>query len=229
MTISWSELAKFDYWNNIEYLEREWTITEVYNFMDKVDEIINLSQKYKLESVTIQAQEMSAKSLYKLSRFHEAFSLYSKCIDFHENNNNLLKIIEMNNRLGVCLYTIDLEESYRYQYKAFDLLESIDKSVYNIRLRVEVVYCIALYHARKEDFNCAQEYLDSVINLYREDDDLKIKISILKGNILLRQNNHKTALDILEKLINLDKELIAQYEYMIYNNIGVCFYFKTTR
>ena len=48
MTISWSELAKFDYWNNIEYLEREWTLTEVYNFMDKVDEIINLLSKENL-------------------------------------------------------------------------------------------------------------------------------------------------------------------------------------
>ena len=48
MTISWSELAKFDYWNNIEYLEREWRLTEVYNFMDKVDEIIDLLSKENL-------------------------------------------------------------------------------------------------------------------------------------------------------------------------------------
>ena len=48
MTISWSEVAKFDYWNNIEYLEREWTLTEVYNFMDKVDEIIDLLSKENL-------------------------------------------------------------------------------------------------------------------------------------------------------------------------------------
>ena len=42
MSISWSETAKLDYWNNIEYLEREWSLTEVYNFMDKVDELIDL-------------------------------------------------------------------------------------------------------------------------------------------------------------------------------------------
>ena len=48
MTISWSEPAKFDYWNNIEYLEREWTIIEVYNFMDKVDELIDLLTKENL-------------------------------------------------------------------------------------------------------------------------------------------------------------------------------------
>ncbi len=36
MAISWSELAKIDYWDNIEYLENEWSLTEVYIFMDKV-------------------------------------------------------------------------------------------------------------------------------------------------------------------------------------------------
>ncbi len=44
-TISWSEPAKIDYWNNIEYLEREWTLKEVYNFMDMVDELIDLLTK----------------------------------------------------------------------------------------------------------------------------------------------------------------------------------------
>ncbi len=42
MIIEWSEPAKIDYWNNIKYLENNWTITEVYNFMDKVDELIIL-------------------------------------------------------------------------------------------------------------------------------------------------------------------------------------------
>lgn len=45
MTIHWSELAKIDYWKNIEYLEREWTLNEVYIFMDKVNEIIELLSK----------------------------------------------------------------------------------------------------------------------------------------------------------------------------------------
>lgn len=45
MTIHWSELAKIDYWKNIEYLEKEWTLNEVYSFMDKVNEIIELLSK----------------------------------------------------------------------------------------------------------------------------------------------------------------------------------------
>lgn len=44
----WSEPAKIDYWSNIDYLEREWTLKEVYNFIDKVDELINLLAKENL-------------------------------------------------------------------------------------------------------------------------------------------------------------------------------------
>lgn len=46
--VFWSELAKKDYWKNIEYLENEWTISEVYNFVDRVDELINLLTKLML-------------------------------------------------------------------------------------------------------------------------------------------------------------------------------------
>jgi plasmid stabilization system protein ParE len=42
MTIFWSELAKIDYWENIDYLEKEWTPKEDFNFINKVDELINL-------------------------------------------------------------------------------------------------------------------------------------------------------------------------------------------
>lgn len=44
-TIHWSEPAKIDYWKNIEYLEKEWTLKEVHSFMDKVDELIDLLTK----------------------------------------------------------------------------------------------------------------------------------------------------------------------------------------
>lgn len=209
----------------------KWCVNEVNNInlsnhieknIERCNAIIELSHMYKLESIATQAKEMSAGFLYKLSRFQEAFTLYRQCIEFYQDNNDLLKIIEINYKIGTCLYTIDFEESYSYLYKAYVLLKSMDKSPDCISLTVKVVYCIALYYAKKEDFDNAKQYLDSIINLHFEDDAIKLKISILQGNILLRQNSHREALDILEKLINLDKELIAPYEYIIYNNIGVC-------
>ena len=47
--IIWSESAKTDYWQNIEYLEREWTLNEVYNFMDKVDHLLDLLTQDNIE------------------------------------------------------------------------------------------------------------------------------------------------------------------------------------
>lgn len=46
--IIWTELARLEYWENIEYLEREWTLNEVYNFMDKTGDLIGLLEKKNL-------------------------------------------------------------------------------------------------------------------------------------------------------------------------------------
>lgn len=40
--IYWSEMAQIDYWNTIDYLEKEWTLNEVYQFMDAVTAVIAL-------------------------------------------------------------------------------------------------------------------------------------------------------------------------------------------
>jgi hypothetical protein len=37
MIIIWAPQAKKDYWQNIDYLEAEWTFQDVINFMEKVE------------------------------------------------------------------------------------------------------------------------------------------------------------------------------------------------
>lgn len=46
--IIWTKIAKNDYWRNIEYLESEWTLQDVYNFMDKTDNLLELLMKQNL-------------------------------------------------------------------------------------------------------------------------------------------------------------------------------------
>ena len=46
--IIWTTIARNDYWKNIEYLESEWTLQDVYNFMDKTDNLIQLLMKQNL-------------------------------------------------------------------------------------------------------------------------------------------------------------------------------------
>lgn len=40
MEIEWSEKAKNDYWANIDFLQNKWTENEVYNFIEKVIDIL---------------------------------------------------------------------------------------------------------------------------------------------------------------------------------------------
>ena len=51
--IHWSDLAKEDYWNNIDYLLEEWTANDAANFIAKVDQYLNIiSKKPKTFSAT---------------------------------------------------------------------------------------------------------------------------------------------------------------------------------
>ena len=43
--IHWSDLAKEDYWSNIDYLLDEWSPIEASNFISKVDEYLNIISK----------------------------------------------------------------------------------------------------------------------------------------------------------------------------------------
>lgn len=41
----WSLKAEYDYLDKIDFLQHKWTINEVHNFIDKVEEVIGLLQK----------------------------------------------------------------------------------------------------------------------------------------------------------------------------------------
>jgi plasmid stabilization system protein ParE len=47
--IIWTDRAKSDYWNNIDYLETAWTIKEVERFTDKTDAILEKISKGNLK------------------------------------------------------------------------------------------------------------------------------------------------------------------------------------
>lgn len=52
MTITWSFQARIDYWSNIDYLEDEWSESEVRSFIENVDYNISL---LKLNTVLFNA------------------------------------------------------------------------------------------------------------------------------------------------------------------------------
>jgi len=53
MIVIWSPQAKKDYWQNIDYLEAEWSFQVLANFIEKVDETIQLLTKNNVEFISI--------------------------------------------------------------------------------------------------------------------------------------------------------------------------------
>lgn len=52
MEIIWSPQAKKDYWQNIDYLEAEWTFQDVVNFIDKIEKTFDLLTKNNIEFIS---------------------------------------------------------------------------------------------------------------------------------------------------------------------------------
>lgn len=52
MNIIWSRQAKKDYWQNIDYLEAEWTSQDVINFIEKVERTIDLLSMKNVEFIS---------------------------------------------------------------------------------------------------------------------------------------------------------------------------------
>lgn len=52
MNIIWSRQAKKDYWQNIDYLEAEWTFQDVINFIEKVERTIDLLSMKNVEFIS---------------------------------------------------------------------------------------------------------------------------------------------------------------------------------
>ena len=72
ITIFWSETAKLDYWDNIDYLQKEWTLTDVYNFMDEVDDLLNkLSQNNLTFKATLYKNTFEVPVVKQVNLFYD--------------------------------------------------------------------------------------------------------------------------------------------------------------
>ena len=52
MEIIWSQQSKKDYWQNIDYLETEWTFRDFVNFIEKVENTINLLSNKNVQFIS---------------------------------------------------------------------------------------------------------------------------------------------------------------------------------
>ncbi len=52
MNVIWSPQAKKDYWQNIDYLDAEWSFQVTLNFIEKVEETIQLLTQKNVEFIS---------------------------------------------------------------------------------------------------------------------------------------------------------------------------------
>ncbi len=81
MKIIWSPQAKKDFWNNIDYLEAEWSFNVVVNFIEKVNTTIT-----RLEIDNIHFIKTNYKNVYKV--------VITKHISlFYRKENNTIQLL----------------------------------------------------------------------------------------------------------------------------------------
>jgi len=69
MEIIWSPQSKKDYWQNIDYLEAEWTFQDVINFIKKVDYTLQMLLKNNIEFTTTNYKKRTKWWLQNKSHF----------------------------------------------------------------------------------------------------------------------------------------------------------------
>ena len=72
MKIEWTFASKNDYWQNIEYLENDWSEKEVFNFINEVDFSLKLLSK---ENVIYNKSEFP--NVYKMILIKQITLYYS--------------------------------------------------------------------------------------------------------------------------------------------------------
>ncbi len=90
--IVWANRAKLDYWDNISYLQKEWTEKEVKFFISEVDSIMEL-----LQVDTVEFQSTGYKNTFRVPVVTQIVLFY-----FVDSNNvvNILRFFNANRDPG---------------------------------------------------------------------------------------------------------------------------------
>lgn len=84
--IIWTNKSKLDYFNNIDFLEKEWTVKEIERFINKTDEILQ-----KLIKGNIKFKKTEYKEIYQVVIIKQITLFYEK------NENKIILLRFWNN------------------------------------------------------------------------------------------------------------------------------------
>ena len=84
--IIWTNKSKLDYFNNIDFLEKEWSVKEIERFINKIDDILQ-----KLIKGNIKFKKTEYKEIYQVVVIKQITLFYEK------NENKIILLRFWNN------------------------------------------------------------------------------------------------------------------------------------
>jgi hypothetical protein len=92
MEVYWSKMAKIDFWDNIEYLEEKWSISEVNQFIDKTEHLIDLLKKGDVHfKPTAYLNTFQVPVLHQITLYYRVQNDTIELLRFWNNYQNLNK------------------------------------------------------------------------------------------------------------------------------------------
>jgi HTH-type transcriptional regulator, quorum sensing regulator NprR len=191
--------------------------------MDELNEIMNIGEKYNLNSVEAKVYRRKGDLYFDENQYLEAYKNYFYSMDILRGEEPNIEICYVYNRLGYCKFLLlDYEEAIVY----------FNKAIYNAEMfKDERVLRYATYNLSVA-YSCINKFHEAIdiINKFIHRIDFEngflnyVYVNILKANCYEGLNEIDNSIIILKDLIELVKERkddeSARVLGLIYNNLG---------
>lgn len=191
--------------------------------IDDLNEVIEISKKYRLNDIAYEAFLIKANILYNKNEYLSAFQCYESALEFSILLNNANSMSMLYNKLGKCkVKLISYEEALAYFNKAYDAAREHDNRI----CKKNSLFNRALVYKFLGDIQLALSSLEEFFRIITKEECLEDYLNgmMLKGNCYVAINEYKNALDIfllLNEIIDKSKQhTLAGY---IYNNTAVSY------
>jgi tetratricopeptide (TPR) repeat protein len=187
-----------------------------------LDEIIDITKKYRLLELLERAYLLKGNSLYDRSDFSEAFNSYNEVLELNLSNGHEEKLAFIYNKLAKCkIELLAYHESLAYLNKAYGYAiqygdEASKKNVlYNMSLCYKII---------DENDKCL-ENVHTLIALcdIEKEFDLYISAVIVECNCYISKQEPKTAIKKYEAAVSKFTDKTHRLLGFIYNNLGLAY------
>jgi len=191
--------------------------------MDKLNEIMNIGEKYNLNFIKAKGYRRKGDLYFEENQYLEAYKNYFYSMDILRVEELNYEICYVYNRLGYCKFLLlDYEEAIVYFNKAIYNAEMFKEE----KVLLYATYNLSVAHSCINKFHEAIDIINKFIDRIEVEKEFLnyIYVNILKANCYEGLNETGNAITILQDLIEIVKERSDDESIkllgLIYNNLG---------